>query len=462
MHDSNIRFLSFAFLLPTFLLAIVAKEAHSQVIAYPDFSNTAGLTINGDAIGNVNNGIDSNPVLRLARAAESQTGSAFSSDVVNATQFSTFFQFRITQPGGFSNGIDQGADGFVFVVQPVSPRLVGVGGGGLGYEGISPSIGVAFDTYSFSFGANRVDLKTNGNLASLQQVSVSPLLDNGRLWSAWIDYDGTTIEVRVNQSGVRPGTASLAQAMDIPGIIGQDAAFVGFTAATGGAYENFDIVNWEHGDVRFDSTPPDTFVPLGAEWRYLDNGTNQGTAWREAAFDDSTWQAGPAQLGYGDGDEATVVNCGPNSPSCRINNFATTYFRHTFEIEDVDQIESLSAFVLRDDAAAVYLNGEEIFRDDSLPGGAAYNRFARSQGDENGMTAFVIDPSLLIDGENVLAVEVHQVLHDSSDVSFDFRLIGKVTPVPEPSAFLLTAFGLLGLVARGRRRRTRSMSISAV
>ena len=211
-------------------------------------------------------------------------------------------------------------------------------------------------------------------------------------------------------------------------------------------------------EVRFEGTfvnPITEFVPWGGLWSYLDNGTNQGTAWREAAFDDSTWQAGPAQLGYGDGDEATVVNCGPNSPSCRINNFATTYFRHTFEVEDVDQIESLTAFVLRDDAAAVYLNGEEIFRDDNLPSGAAYNRFTTSQGDENGMTDFVIDPSLLIDGENVLAVEVHQFVSDSSDISFDFRLIGTITPVPEPSAFLLTAFGLLGLVARGRRRRTR-------
>ena len=56
-----------------------------------------------------------------------------------------------------------------------------------------------------------------------------------------------------------------------------------------------------------------TLVPAGASWRYLDNGTNQGTAWRAGAFVDTTWAQGNAQLGYGDGDEATVVSFGPNA-----------------------------------------------------------------------------------------------------------------------------------------------------
>src|SRR5262249_37595118 len=52
---------------------------------------------------------------------------------------------------------------------------------------------------------------------------------------------------------------------------------------------------------------PVLLVPLGSVWRYLDNGTNAGTEWRNPSFDDSGWAFGPAQLGYGDGDEATVV-----------------------------------------------------------------------------------------------------------------------------------------------------------
>src|SRR5439155_913020 len=48
--------------------------------------------------------------------------------------------------------------------------------------------------------------------------------------------------------------------------------------------------------------PPTTLIPVGSTWRYLDNGSNQGTAWRSVSFDDSAWKSGAAQLGYGDGD----------------------------------------------------------------------------------------------------------------------------------------------------------------
>src|SRR5947207_11545166 len=51
-----------------------------------------------------------------------------------------------------------------------------------------------------------------------------------------------------------------------------------------------------------------TLISTGAVWKYLDTGVNQGTNWRSAAFDDSSWSIGAAQLGYGDGDEATVVS----------------------------------------------------------------------------------------------------------------------------------------------------------
>ena len=46
-----------------------------------------------------------------------------------------------------------------------------------------------------------------------------------------------------------------------------------------------------------------TFIAAGSEWRYLDNGSNQGTKWRARLFDDSKWSTGPAQLGYGNNGE---------------------------------------------------------------------------------------------------------------------------------------------------------------
>ena len=53
-------------------------------------------------------------------------------------------------------------------------------------------------------------------------------------------------------------------------------------------------------------------VPEGAVWKYLDDGSDQQSHWRDADFNDSDWKAGPAQLGYGDSDEKTIVGFGPD------------------------------------------------------------------------------------------------------------------------------------------------------
>ena len=110
-------------------------------------------------------------------------------------------------------------------------------------------------------------------------------------------------------------------------------------------------------------------VSAGASWRYLDDGSNQGTAWRASGFDDAAWAQGPAQLGYGDGDEATVVGCGPSAPACTTGNFITTYFRKSFTVSDPASIPQLQLSLLRDDGAVVYLNGVEVARS-NLPAGA--------------------------------------------------------------------------------------------
>src|SRR5262245_2152998 len=52
---------------------------------------------------------------------------------------------------------------------------------------------------------------------------------------------------------------------------------------------------------------PLILIPANATWKYLGDGTDQGAAWWQAGFNDSAWLAGAAELGYGDGDETTVV-----------------------------------------------------------------------------------------------------------------------------------------------------------
>jgi hypothetical protein len=166
-----------------------------------------------------------------------------------------------------------------------------------------------------------------------------------------------------------------------------------------------------------------TFVPAGASWKYLDNGTNQGSAWRESGFDDSLWSAGSSQLGYGEGDESTVVSYGPNASS----KFITTYFRHRFEVADPSIAPSLSLELLRDDGAIVYLNGVELLRTNlpAAPAVVSHQTLANTAiagASEGTWLQVEIHPCLLELGSNVIAVEVHQSSPTSSDLSFDLSL----------------------------------------
>ena len=172
----------------------------------------------------------------------------------------------------------------------------------------------------------------------------------------------------------------------------------------------------------------DAIVTAGATWKYLDDGSDQGTAWRAPGFDDSGWSAGPGELGYGDGDEATVTNCGPSSPVCNSGNFITTYFRHSFDVADASAYGSLTLSFLRDDGAIAYLNGTEVMRTNMPAGPVDFATTADTGvgGDaEHVFHRVAVNASLLVDGNNVLAVEVHQIADMSSDISLHAELFAQ-------------------------------------
>ncbi len=195
------------------------------------------------------------------------------------------------------------------------------------------------------------------------------------------------------------------------------------------------------------SAQSQTIVPRGSVWKYLDDGTNQGTAWRAGGFGDSAWASGPAKLGYGEGDEATVIGFGGNTN----NRHVTSYFRTQFTVVNPALFTGLQLLLKRDDGAAVYLNGTEIVRD-NLPAAAGYTDLATNTvggSDETTFFSFSVDPGMLAAGTNTLAVEVHQVAVDSSDVSFDLELNGLLassgtTLVPGINRVIVQAFDGLG------------------
>ncbi|MHC4499808.1 MAG: purple acid phosphatase family protein, partial [Planctomycetota bacterium] len=167
-------------------------------------------------------------------------------------------------------------------------------------------------------------------------------------------------------------------------------------------------------------------IPIDSVWRYLDDGSDQGTAWRDIIFDDSGWASGPSELGYGEGDEATVVSFIDSNPQKGgVQKNITTYFRHTFNVSDASVYTNLTLMLLCDDGAVVYLNGTEAVRH-NMPGGTILFTSTASStvngGNESALYSFDISPSLLVNGDNVLAVEIHQVSSNSNDISFNVKL----------------------------------------
>lgn len=176
-----------------------------------------------------------------------------------------------------------------------------------------------------------------------------------------------------------------------------------------------------------------TIIPAGSEWKYLDDGSNQETAWRALTFDDSNWKSGKAQLGYGDGDEATVVSYGDDSQ----RKFITTYFRKTFTVVDVRSVTALTLKVVRDDGIVVYLNGNDqpVMKDNMPEDEPNYQTFASNAlggTDESAWIEKDIAPASLREGTNVLAVEIHQCNLTSSDISFDLQLDALAFPSDQP------------------------------
>ncbi len=195
--------------------------------------------------------------------------------------------------------------------------------------------------------------------------------------------------------------------------------------------------------VEYSATPlsPNTMpvinfpVPKLAQWRYLDNGTNQGTAWRAAAFVDTTWAFGPGKLGYSD-NPATTLSYGPSSS----NKYITYYFRKKFNVAALSALtDTLELNILRDDGAVVYINGTEVVRTNMPTGTIDYLTWSSSivDGvDESTYYTYHIPKSVLVTGVNTIAVEVHQRDGTSSDLGFDMELINYTAPVAPAQSLL--------------------------
>jgi hypothetical protein len=178
-------------------------------------------------------------------------------------------------------------------------------------------------------------------------------------------------------------------------------------------------------------------ISEGADWKYF-KGTEEPSptqgAWRLLGFDDTDWPTGYAAIGYSsESDEQLFIQT--NLSDMRYN-YTTVYLRKEFDVDDVDDIETLVLETRYDDGVNVWINGHHLeeaqynVSSDELP----YNATADSSRENTSFIRSVPSDfrNFLVDGRNIIAVQVlNHSLTGSSDCFIDIRLIGET---PEPPA----------------------------
>ena len=180
------------------------------------------------------------------------------------------------------------------------------------------------------------------------------------------------------------------------------------------------------------------FINGGADWKYSDTGQDPGTNWAQPGYDDSGWSHGIARLGYGDLATATTVSFGPDPT----NKFVTTYFRRSFVVPWNAVITNLNFRLARAGGAAVWLNGQEVFRANLPDGPITGTNLALTA--MTGYTTHIFYPTNLAvaglpTGTNLVAVEIHQSSVTNSALGFDMELIGSGSLVPPPTLSITPA-----------------------
>ena len=181
----------------------------------------------------------------------------------------------------------------------------------------------------------------------------------------------------------------------------------------------------------FVQQPPATLVAAADTWRYLDDGSNQGTAWRLPSTSVATWPTGVAPLGKALSPTTAIPTTG-----------ITQYFVKDFNVANPASIATLRLTLRADDGAVVYLNGNEIARH-NMPFGSPL--FSTPAWAAQTVSPFDLNFDLpkdgLVTGPNRLAVELHQSAAADVDSIFSATLIGNAptTDVIAPTAPTVTA-----------------------
>lgn len=155
-----------------------------------------------------------------------------------------------------------------------------------------------------------------------------------------------------------------------------------------------------------------TLVQQGRTWRLLLGSKRLSEKWSGIDFDDSGWYERRLDLGL------VGVSSAKGGP-------VTTYFRYAFDVEDPEFVRNLLMRIKRSDGAIAYLNDKEVYRANMPDGVVSIRTPARTAIagiERNTYFPVKLDPSLLLKGRNVLAVEIHRAENNRGDQTFDLEL----------------------------------------
>ena len=234
--------------------------------------------------------------------------------------------------------------------------------------------------------------------------NASTLADEDGDWEDWLElYNPGAAAVDLTGWTLSDNLSEPAM-WHLPAMYMESGAFLTVFASGKDRVPGVAIDHWE------------TAVGANTIWKYTIPDASTSAEWLEPGFSPAGWNSGKASIGYGDGDDSTLVPAGTIS----------VYLRYNFTIDDLSRIGAAVFHCDYDDGFVAYLNGTMIAQF-GFPGGfPAWNATTATDRESTmysgGMPdAFLLDPSLfdalLVEGDNVLAVEVHNVNVGSRDLT---------------------------------------------
>ena len=174
-----------------------------------------------------------------------------------------------------------------------------------------------------------------------------------------------------------------------------------------------------------------TVVDENTTWTYLDDGSDPSAndsnrhSWATKEFDDSAWKSASGKFGSKKGALSDLGSSGNFIPTVLLQlykngssgNTVGGYFFRTTVTLDADATGTLNGTFYYDDSAILYINGTRVagFHADAITENLCYGG---NGGTEPVKCEFTVDASLLKNGENIIAVEVHNSSATSSDIWF--------------------------------------------